>query len=254
MLNNWDSTEYITFQPAIPGRFRWEGTDQLVFSPSRPLAPATTYTAKISDNVLRYTKYDKVEIEEDVKFFTAPLQLLDAQVTWVLVDEVSRQAVPNISLHFNYNILPEAIKEKLVVEVNGKKTDYSLQTLSSSKEVVLRLNNFKGEDKNYEAKVIIEPGLVPQGGKNKTKEKIQTLLTIPSPYVLNINDVQSEHDSTEGIVRISTSQQLVNENITSRIKFEPAVNYTVEFNDFGLVLRSDKFSAEGSYTLEISKG
>lgn len=254
LLNNWDSTEYITFQPAIPGRFRWEGTDQLVFSPSRPLAPATTYTAKISDNVLRYTKYDKVEIEEDVKFFTAPLQLLDAQVTWVLVDEVSRQAVPNISLHFNYNILPEEIKDKLVVEVSGKKTDYSLQTLSSSKEVVLRLNNFKGEDKSYEAKVIIEPGLVPQGGKNKTEEKIQTLLIIPSPYVLNINDVQSEHDGTEGIVRISTSQQLVNENITSHIKFEPAVNYTVEFNDFGLVLKSDKFSAEESYTIQISKG
>src|SRR5262245_17402686 len=41
MLNVWDSADYISFEPAIPGRFRWEGPDQLVFSPSRPLSPAT---------------------------------------------------------------------------------------------------------------------------------------------------------------------------------------------------------------------
>ena len=33
MLNNWDSTEYISFEPRIAGRFRWESPDQLVFSP-----------------------------------------------------------------------------------------------------------------------------------------------------------------------------------------------------------------------------
>ncbi|HNA92614.1 MAG TPA: hypothetical protein PKZ71_10220, partial [Chitinophagaceae bacterium] len=33
MLNAWDSTDYISFEPAIPGRFRWSGPDELVFSP-----------------------------------------------------------------------------------------------------------------------------------------------------------------------------------------------------------------------------
>ncbi|HEY0750098.1 MAG TPA: hypothetical protein VGD26_03015, partial [Chitinophagaceae bacterium] len=28
LLNNWDSTEYVSFEPKIPGRFRWDGTDQ----------------------------------------------------------------------------------------------------------------------------------------------------------------------------------------------------------------------------------
>ena len=37
MLNAWDSTDYISFEPAIPGKFRWESPDQLVFSPSQPL-------------------------------------------------------------------------------------------------------------------------------------------------------------------------------------------------------------------------
>src|SRR5215203_5279315 len=49
MLNVWDSTEFISFEPAIHGRFRWESPDQLVFSPSQPLLPATDYTAKVKD-------------------------------------------------------------------------------------------------------------------------------------------------------------------------------------------------------------
>ena len=51
MLNAWDSTEYISFEPKIAGKFRWESPDQLVFSPSQPLNPATTYKAKIKSAV-----------------------------------------------------------------------------------------------------------------------------------------------------------------------------------------------------------
>ncbi len=52
LLNRWDSTEYVRFDPAIPGRFRWESPNQLVFSPEKPLAPATSYKATISKAVL----------------------------------------------------------------------------------------------------------------------------------------------------------------------------------------------------------
>src|ERR1700721_163221 len=41
LVDQWDSTQYIDFEPRIPGRFRWEHPDELVFSPAQPLAPAT---------------------------------------------------------------------------------------------------------------------------------------------------------------------------------------------------------------------
>src|SRR3989337_2219814 len=46
VLNVWDSTDFISFEPRIPGKFRWESPDELVFSPSQPLLPATSYKAK----------------------------------------------------------------------------------------------------------------------------------------------------------------------------------------------------------------
>jgi hypothetical protein len=178
----------------------------------------------------------------------------DAHVAWVLQDENSRVALPQFSLHFNYAIKPEDLKNKLSIEVEGKKTDYSLQTISPSNEVVIRLINFKSEDKNYQTKVKIEKGLIPQNGNNSTEEDIESLLSIPSPYVLNINNVESDHDGTEGTVHISTSQQLTGENISSLISFEPKVKYTTEYDDFGVTLRSPQFSADESYALTINKG
>src|SRR5579875_3515747 len=58
LLNNWDSTDYISFELKIPGRFRWDGPDELVFSPSQPLLPAPTYKATIKNVVLHYSKYN----------------------------------------------------------------------------------------------------------------------------------------------------------------------------------------------------
>lgn len=52
LLNRWDSTEYISFSPKIQGRFRWDGPDQLVFSPAQPLPPATSFTASDRKSVV----------------------------------------------------------------------------------------------------------------------------------------------------------------------------------------------------------
>jgi hypothetical protein len=34
LLNHWDSTKYVSFEPVINGKFRWEHSDELIFSPS----------------------------------------------------------------------------------------------------------------------------------------------------------------------------------------------------------------------------
>jgi len=53
MLNAWDSTDYVSFDPKIPGKFRWVSPDELVFSPSEPLHPATAYKATVTSAVLK---------------------------------------------------------------------------------------------------------------------------------------------------------------------------------------------------------
>jgi uncharacterized protein YfaS (alpha-2-macroglobulin family) len=253
LLNTWDSTGYISFQPKIPGRFRWNGPDELIFSPSQPLLPATSYKASIGDEVLRFSKFNNIQ-NGDVEFHTAPLQLDDAQVIWVATDESRHLAVPQINLRFNYPVNVDDLKERFKINIEGKPAEFVLQTIGTTDAIAVRLNSFRGEDKNYEAEITVEKGLKPEKGENATGEPIKTVLSIPSPYVLNINNVESEHDGTEGAVHIYTSQQLTGQNVSSFIKFDPAVTYTVQYEDYGVTLRSEKFDAESSYTFTISTG
>src|SRR5687768_2000611 len=94
MLNAWDSTDYISFEPKIPGRFRWESPDELVFSPSEPLSPATTYKAKIRSSALRFTRYNSVKNGNNLSFHTPDLTLDDSRITWI--GESSTSAIPQL--------------------------------------------------------------------------------------------------------------------------------------------------------------
>ena len=211
MLNAWDSTDYISFEPKIAGKFRWESPDQLVFSPSQPLLPATSYKAKIKNAVLRFSKYNSVTGGDGISFHTPELTLDNSQVIWMLQGESSSSALPQLDLYFNYRINPNDLKEKLKIEVDGQKADYNLITMSPDNKISVRITSLKMQDKDYETKVTIDKGLKPESGNNSTEEAIVSSLSIPSPYVLTIQGLQAEHDGTEGTVHITTSQQLTGE-------------------------------------------
>ncbi|MBS1576976.1 MAG: hypothetical protein JST09_16890, partial [Bacteroidetes bacterium] len=254
LLNIWDSAEYISFEPKIPGRFRWESPDQLVFSPLQPLKPATNYTAKVGSEVLRYSKFNSVKDGDKISFHTPDLALDNAQVIWMLQDENSKTAVPQVDLYFNYAVNPATLKEKLNIEIGGAHADYNVLTASADNKISLRINGLKNEDKDYETKITIGKGLKPEAGTNATADDIKSTISIPSPYVLNIQDVEADHDGTEGIVKVITSQQLTGDNINSLVKFSSEVKFTVEQNNDGFTIRSDKFDVEKGYSLTIAKG
>lgn len=252
LLNSWDSTEYISFEPAIKGRFRWQNPDELVFSPSQPLNPASGYKAKVKDAVLRFSKYNSVKDGDAISFHTPDLALDNFQVVWI--GETSTSAVPQLDLFFNFPVDPAGLKDKLSLEIEGQKKDYSLVTTSADNKISLRINGLKSEDKDYQVKLAIGKGIRPEGGSNSTKDPITATLSIPSPYVLTIQGMEAEHDGAEGVVKVITSQQLAPESVRSFVKISPDLGFTVELNESGFSVRSDKFDMEKSYIVTIVKG
>lgn len=254
LLNNWDSTEYISFEPKIAGRFRWEHPDELVFSPAQPLSPATTYQATLRGDLLDHSKYGKLDKKEEISFYTPYLALDNANVTWMLADQHSTTAYPQVDLYFNYAISPAAIKDKMQLQLGGKPLNYTVITEGTDSRVSLRIAGLKLEDKDLEAKISFDKGLVPDGGVNGTKEAIENKVFIPSPYNLTINDVTAEHDGLTGKVFVRTSQQVFMENVSSLIRFNPAVKFSVEQTEDGFAVSSDNFDADKSYVFTIAKG
>src|SRR5688572_18843650 len=252
MLNAWDSTEYVSFEPAIRGKFRWEAPDQLVFSPSQPLGPATAYKATIKKTVLRFSKYDNIKDADKIEFHTPDLTLDNSQITWV--GESGTSALPQVDLFFNYRINPSDLKEKLRLEIDGKTADYTMITASPDNKISVRITGLKAEDKDLNARLVIDKGLKPENGMSSTDEAITATLSIPSPYVLSIQNIESQHDGMEGVITVITSQQLTGESLKSFVKFDPGLNFTTALNENGFTIRSDKFDVEKSYALTIVKG
>lgn len=254
LLNQWDSTQYVSFEPKISGRFRWEHGDELVFSPARPLAAATTYKAKLNNELLRFSKFDKVDKADNLTFSTADLKLENTNITWVLPDENTKTAVPQVDLYFNYPVEAAALKDRLGITVDGKPVNYSVQSVSADDKISLRIAGLATEDRDYDIKISIDKGIVPEGGTNATKEKTETKALIPSPFTLTVNDVNADHDGSTGTITVKTSQQVATENLASFIKFEPAVKFTAASTDDGFVISSEGFDASKSYALTLLKG
>ncbi|ULQ52046.1 alpha-2-macroglobulin family protein [Flavihumibacter fluvii] len=254
MLNRWDSTEYVRFEPAIQGRFRWESPDQLVFSPEKPLAPATSYKATISKAVLGKSTFNDLAVKEELVFFTPNLTLESTNAQWVLQDETTRVPVLEIDLLFNYRIAPESLKEKLHVTIEGKNIGYQLLTASAEDKLRLRLPGIKAEDKEYNLVIGLDEGLVPVGGKNPSKEKTGFPATISSPFVLIVNTVETEHDGTTGKIMVKTSQQIDAPSLNQLIKINPTLKFSTEITDDGFMISSDQFSMDKSYRLTLQKG
>jgi alpha-2-macroglobulin len=254
LINRWDSTEYISFEPKITGRFRWEHSDELVFSPDKPLLPATSYSAVLQDELLSHSKFGKIDSHSPIAFHTPNLQVTNSVASWVIQDETTNTAMPQLDIFFNYPVNPTALKEKLTIEYSGKPLTYNLQTLSADNKISIRFLDVKMEDKDLELKVSIDKGLFPEGGKNSNDQPTTFITVIGSPYSLRINELTSEHDGVNGIVKLNTSQPVSPINLTSFIKIEPAVKFTAEITNDGILIQSDKFDVDKTYSISVEKG
>ncbi len=254
LINQWDSTQYISFEPAIAGKFRWEHGDELIFSPSAPLLPATNYHATLQKDILQYSRYDHFGNAKDIHFHTAELKLENTNSIWVLQDEKSKTYLPQLDLYFNYPVEPAVLKDKLKLSMDGQPVRFVLQTLSASTKISVRLSNIPAADKDYEIKLTLDKGTLPVGGTNGTADILSATTMIPSPFVLRINEVEAVPDGAGGTIQVSTSQQLTAGDLASYIILDPAVKFTAEKTETGFSIHSDHFNTEGTYQLRIKKG
>lgn len=254
VLGKWDTTNYVEFTPAIAGRFRWENANELIFSPEADLPPATTFKGCVTDAVLNFNKKYSLGKVEALNFHTPYLQLLTALAMWNVNDGNAANAFPQLDLYFNYKVNPALVKDLLSVSLEGNPANFSIQTTSVDSKVSVTLLGVKAEDKDLTAKLKIEKGLLPERGNNPTDKAIETTLVITSPFNIAVQNVESEHDGTQGTVRVSMSQSPLTENLSQFISFEPSVNFKAEATNDGMLITSEEFAVEKSYTLKLNHG
>ena len=119
-IDQWDSTQYVRFKPAVRGKFKWTAPNELVFSPAVAFDPATDYRAElVSDKLLKNNQSDLRVSGNVITFHTPYLQLTGTESWWSRSAE-SGQPVAKVRLNFNYPINATEVGEKLTATSDDK--------------------------------------------------------------------------------------------------------------------------------------
>jgi uncharacterized protein YfaS (alpha-2-macroglobulin family) len=253
-LNNWDSTQYIQFEPAVKGRFKWTAPNELVFSPVAGFGSATAYTARLTDLLLKQApKEKKYDISgETLKFHTPYLQLIETESWWSLSKESGRQEA-RLRLKFNYPVNAQNVAERLKLTVSDKSIDFHILPSSDEKSVTIGLDNTGKADNNPTPVTIeIAKGIKAQNTSYITPDNLSRSTSLPSPLHLEVVDVKTGFENNSAFARIITTQELNGENIAAAFTLNPELATKAELTENGFIIRAE-FNETDTYALLLNK-
>lgn len=253
-LNRWLDYAPVIFKPAIPGKFKWNHPNELVFSPAHELRPATAYSGTLDPKIQGNSVF-KIDPSITLNFYTPALAFTQNSGMWVSREAGTADIVPEITLRFNYAVLPKEVGHRLNIKNGNDPVEVRVMNEEVADFVTIRLTNIKVEDKDLNLDVNIENGLIPIGGKTATDKAMEAEVLIPSPFVLNIGETIAHHDGTRGTVKILCSQPISeDQNLRDFIGLDPSVAFDIQTIDEGLLLSSEFVDVGTIYTLNIRPG
>ncbi|MBC7891768.1 MAG: alpha-2-macroglobulin family protein [Sphingobacteriaceae bacterium] len=275
-LDAWSATPYVKFEPAVAGKFRWTAPNELVFSPAVGFAPATAYEASLSDRLLDGAKDKGLRVaDEELNFHTPYLKASAPEVFWTK-SKPDGKPLARVKLVFNYPVSPTEVASRLKAEVDGKSTLVQVAPTMAAPSLPVSLPEAPSNGReSVPLKITLAEGLAVPNTSFKNKEPIELTAALPSPFRLEVTDVQSGFENGEGFIRVVTTQELRPETLASGYRIdgtapEPEVQYDslgnpiktaapdasvrtrVEATENGFVVRGP-FNEADTYSLTLSE-
>ncbi|GAB3687742.1 alpha-2-macroglobulin [Spirosoma flavus] len=250
-LDEWDSTQYVRFKPAMRGKFKWSAPNELVFSPAVAFDPATNYRAELTDELLKESTQKDLKVSgDDITFHTPYLQLASTESWWARSRE-NGQPVAKVRLNFNYPVNSSEVSGKLAVTSEDK--TLTTQTIQSDAQstVTLALTNAPAEKSEQPLALKIDKGLKVPKTAYVSQKVIEENGTLPSRYQVDVADVVTSYENNQGVVRVITTQELQPGNLAQYYTIQPEVETTAELTENGFIIRGD-FNETDTYVLTLT--
>ncbi|NWJ50414.1 MAG: alpha-2-macroglobulin family protein [Bacteroidetes bacterium] len=252
LFDKWDTVNYIQFKPALKGRFKWTSAEELIFSPSQPLPPSSTFEASLTGELSKLSASHHSVSDKVIQFHTAFLELKESSAYWAYADDGSHRIEIRVTLSFNYEVDPNLVAKLLTISQNDRKLELRLITSGLSAEVAFAVVPFSAKtDKAFNLTLKLAPGLQCPGSNYKLTEGVSKSVEVPSPEKFSIVKAEPEFNMGEGVLSIYTTQPVGVKDLAKYITITPAINYTTELlpNGFKLV---GPFIEDQAYSLRIA--
>jgi len=254
LLNIWDSTAYIEFQPKVAGSFRWNQSNELVFSPSKGFAPGVEYKATLMPHLLSKSKKKEYKLAKDrtLSFHTAPIKILDVHSFWTRGRQAENVMI-QMDINFNYETDITQAATKLALSANGATVPFNAVSSGIGKTLSVQFSPMNNKDNPVEVKVNLNKGIAIAGSIISSKNDTSFSEQVVSRYVLQVMGNDAQHDGTMGIINVALSQPVTELGLKSAISIEPSVNFEVAVNEGGFTINSQQFDPKITYNVTLSK-
>ncbi|NOY77840.1 MAG: hypothetical protein GXO76_08225 [Calditrichaeota bacterium] len=246
--------EAIYFEPNLPGKCRWIASNKLRFYPDIQLAPATSYTAIVSEKPIASHGFRLVG-KRRFFFHTEPIRVVNASLVVKYLPGV-RQSVNLVgTIEFNYKVDPQKAQKYIrITSGKGKKIPFRITTTSPDRVISLIVPNVPRGKKQKSIQLKVLPGLVCVGGGSGLAKTFQKPITLPGKTRLRVERVVPIRESnTQGRIRITFNIPVQLDSSQQFVSIRPAVKYRIlcEGNS-SLILGN--FTSDTSYVLTLRKG
>lgn len=254
LLNEWDTTAYLSFAPAVAGKFKWSGTNELTFSPLAPFAPSTDFEARLTEKLTKHLlQKPDLPKENKLTFHTPYLLLATAQVFYAVSRQSPGAIEVRLNLNFNCAVQPAELSKRLHILVNQKEVPFNMLSGEADQTIGIAIDDQRGtSNETIPLSIDIDAGMPAVGSNHSSSEKLSLLTEIPLKEKMMITEMTASFVDGRGRVNIFTNQPVVNQQIQQLIAIKPSLPFTAEIIDNGLVLSGD-FEPGKNYEITISK-
>ncbi len=245
-LNKWQSTKFLDFEPKIEGKFKWIGKRELVFSPSKPLRFATTYTAKLNPNLVSRKKgLLQINNKEIVTFATPTLKIIDYAAS--IQKNALKQNENHITINFNSHYDSHNIKEDLKLLMNNKPIEYQIVDSENNHQLILALPQNTSINSSINLQFNADAS-----NPNKFKEPQNVEIELADNNRLEVLKVNSYFKKLKGYIQIYLSQPVDSKVFESNLSIVPSTKYTLENNANGILIKGE-FNQNDLYKISLAK-
>lgn len=230
-IDQWLDEEYVTFEPAIKGKFKWITPASLIFSPEGPLTPGKDYSATVTEKVM-FGKQDKKSDFETFSFHSPYFDVKSVELFWDQVPRSDYKVTVHANLQFNYEVDPAQLPPFLEVSAGGQPLrNFQVITKEPSSLIAVDFGQQQQTDRDQKFKVTVKSGLKSIATEKPLADNRSFDLDLPAITRLAVTSVASGFDGTKGWIEIHTTQPVDDRKFESFIELSPSRKFIATYSD-----------------------
>ncbi|RPH34656.1 hypothetical protein EHM92_07655, partial [bacterium] len=253
-LNRWTDMPLIEFTPAIPGKFVWQDTSRLVFSPDAPFTGDAKYSGRLNTDLLKnLARAKSFSGRSEFEFSTERFTMKQAEFFYDRLGE-QRQVGIKANLIFTYAVNPEDVASHIKLTIDDQAQPIArVVTTQRNRLIAVEVGAVSQLDKERDISVSFDDQLLsPETNTHLWMER-PFVYKLPALGELKIYGHEAGFDGVQGWIRVRTSQQVDPAASKGFVSLDPVREYTIQSDGQSFTLHG-KFEPGTSFRLHIGKG